>query len=74
MPSPNRHPVKNMRVRGMGIPDISAVLKISLPNDLKERKSTHYKKFTRCSDYDCLEREELWRYVGKKKNNLWLGV
>jgi IS1 family transposase len=61
-----------MLVRGIGIRDISAVLRISITKVLKVLKSGTYKIIPRFSHYDCLETDELWTYVGKKKNKIWL--
>jgi IS1 family transposase len=55
-----------MLVRGIGIRDIS-ITKV-----LKVLKSTKYKIIPRFSHYDCLDIDEFWTYVGKKKNNVWL--
>jgi IS1 family transposase len=61
-----------MLVRGMGIRDISTVLKISITKVLKVLKSTKNKIKPQRSHYDCLEIDEFWTYVGKKKNKVWL--
>jgi hypothetical protein len=65
--------VKIMLVRGIGIRDISTVLKISITNVLKVRKSTTYTINPRFSHYDYLEIDELGTYVREKKNNVWVG-
>jgi hypothetical protein len=54
-----------MLVRGIGIRDISTVLKISITKVLKALKSTKSKK----THYDCLEKEKFWTYVGKKEQS-----
>jgi IS1 family transposase len=64
--------VKIMLVRGTGIRDISTVLKISITKVLKVLKSTKYQIKPKQSHYDCLEADEFWTYVGKKKNKVWL--
>jgi IS1 family transposase/transposase-like protein len=64
--------VKIMLVRGMGIRDIRAVLKISIEKVLKILKSTRYKIQPKQKHYDCLEIDEFWTYVGKKQNKIWL--
>jgi hypothetical protein len=61
-----------MLVPGMGIRDISVILKISVTKVLKTLKSTAYEIQPKCSHYDCLEIDEFWTYVGKKKNIVWL--
>jgi hypothetical protein len=64
--------VKIMLVRGIGIRDISAVLQISITKVLKVLKSNKYQIRPKQTHYDCLEIDEFWRYVGKKKNKVWL--
>jgi IS1 family transposase len=64
--------VKIMLVRGIGIRDISAVLRISITKVLKVLKSTNYSINPKLSHYDCLEVDEFWTYAGKKKNKVWL--
>jgi hypothetical protein len=64
--------VKIILVRGIGIRDISVVLKISITKVLKVLKSTRYQIKPKQSHYDCLETDEFWTHVGKKKNKVWL--
>ncbi|MDR3115340.1 MAG: IS1 family transposase, partial [Treponema sp.] len=64
--------VNSMLVRGMGIRDLRVVLKISITKVLKTHKSTTYEIKPVFSHYNCLEIDELWTYVGKKKNNVRL--
>jgi transposase-like protein/transposase len=64
--------VKIMLVRGIGIRDISAVLQISITKVLKVLKSTKYQIKPKQTHYDCLEIDEFWTHVGKKKNKVWL--
>ena len=64
--------IKKMLVRGMGIRDISAVLKISVGKVLKTLKSSRYEIKPQKKHYDILEVDEFWTYVGNKKNKLWL--
>jgi transposase-like protein len=52
--------VKIMFVRGMGIRDISAVLKISITKVLKALKPANYKIKPKQNRYDCLEIDEFW--------------
>jgi hypothetical protein len=63
--------VKIMFTRGIGIRDIGAVPQISITKVLKVLKSTDRIK-PKQSHYDCLETDEFWTYVGKKKNKVWL--
>jgi hypothetical protein len=62
--------VKIMLVRGIGIRDISAVLQISITKVLKVLKSTKYQIKPKQTCCDCLETDEFWTYVGKKKNKV----
>jgi IS1 family transposase len=64
--------IKIMLIRGIGIQDISAVLKISITKVLKVLKSAKYRILPKQKYYNCLETDEFWTYVGKKKNNVWL--
>jgi IS1 family transposase len=64
--------VKIMLVRGIGIRDISVVLKISITKVLNVHKSGTYRVQPKQSHYDCLEIDEFWTYVGKKKDKVWL--
>jgi hypothetical protein len=64
--------VKIMLVRGIGIRDIGIVLQISITKVLKILKTTEYRIKPKQSRYDCLEIDEFWTYVGKKKNKVRL--
>jgi IS1 family transposase len=61
-----------MLVRGIGIRDISAVLKVSITRVLRVPGSATYRIQPKKSHYDCLETDEFWTHVGKKKNKAWL--
>jgi IS1 family transposase len=61
-----------MLVRGVGIRDISTILKISQKKVLKTLGATKYPIRPAQSHYDCLEVDEFWTYVGSKRNKLWL--
>jgi hypothetical protein len=45
------------------VPGISATKALKVPEPAKYPKKTRY---------DCLETDEFWTYVGKKKNKVWL--
>jgi transposase-like protein len=62
--------VKIMPVRGIGIPDISTVLKMSITKVLNVHKSGNYAVRPKQTHYDCLEIDEFWTYGGKKKNKV----
>jgi insertion element IS1 protein InsB len=64
--------IKLMLVRGVGIRDISEILKISIGKVLKTLKSTNYQIKPAKTHYDCLEVDEFWTYVGRKTNKIWL--
>jgi IS1 family transposase len=61
-----------MLVRGVGIRDISAILKISVGKVLKTLKSSKYQITPAKKHYKCLEIDEFWTYVGCKTNKIWL--
>jgi IS1 family transposase len=61
-----------MPVRGIGIRDISAALKISAAKVLKVLTSGVYTVQPKKKHYNCLEIDEFWTYVGEKKNKVWL--
>jgi hypothetical protein len=64
--------IKIMLVRGVGIRDIGIILQVSITTVLKVLKSAKYQIKPKQSHYDCLEIDEFWTYVGKKKNKVWL--
>jgi hypothetical protein len=66
--------VKIMVVRGMGIRDISAALKISIVKALKTLKSTNYKIKPKQSHYDCLEADEFGHMQGKSETKSGLSM
>jgi hypothetical protein len=57
-----------MLVRGVGIGDIGVILEISIG---KVFKSATYQIKPKQRHYDCLEIDEFWTYVGRKKNKVW---
>ena len=61
-----------MLVRGIGIRDISVILKISVWKVLQTLISTNYQIKPAMKHYECLEIDELWTYVGWKTNKIWL--
>jgi IS1 family transposase len=61
-----------MLVRGVGMRDIGIILQISISTVLKVLKSTKHQIKPKQTHYDCLEIDEFWTYVGKKKNKVWL--
>ena len=64
--------IKIMLVRGVGIRDISVILKISIKKVLKTLVSSHYQIIPKKKQYDTLEIDEFWTYVGRKTNKIWL--
>jgi IS1 family transposase len=64
--------IKIMLVRGIGVRDISVILKISVKKVLKTLKSAKYQIKPARKYYDCLETDEFWTYVGRKTNKVWL--
>jgi hypothetical protein len=63
--------VKIMFVRGMGIEDVSTILKIRITTVLKVPKSTKYQIKPKRNHYGCLEIDRFWTYVRNKKNKVW---
>jgi IS1 family transposase len=61
-----------MLVRGAGIRDISAILKISVTKVLKVLTSGIYTIQPKKKRYNRLEIDEFWTYIGEKKNKVWL--
>jgi IS1 family transposase len=57
---------------GIGIRDVSAVMRISVAKVLKAPASTVCRTTLIFSYYDCLEADESWTYIRKKKNKVWL--
>ena len=64
--------IKIMFIRGIGIRDISVILKISIGKVLHTLKSSKYQIKPAKTHYGCLEIDEFWTYVGKKTNKIWL--
>ena len=64
--------IKMMLVRGVGIRDISVILKISVTKVLKTLKLSKYQITPAKKHYKCLEIDEFWTYVGRKTNKIWL--
>ena len=64
--------VKRLFQRGMGIRDIAAVESISFKKVLSLLVSFCTISSPKQSHYDCLEIDEFWSYLGKKKNKYWL--
>jgi IS1 family transposase/transposase-like protein len=64
--------IKIMLVQGVGVRDISAILKISITKGLKTLISSKYQIKPAKKHYDCLEIDEFWTYVGCKTNKIWL--
>ena len=64
--------IKIMLVQGIGVRDISVILKVSIGKVLKTLKSTNYQIKPAKTHYDCLEIDEFWTYAGRKTNKVWL--
>jgi transposase-like protein len=64
--------IKMMRVRGMGIRDISTVLNASVGKVLKSLKSGTDTIKPKQAYYDRLEADEFWTYAGRKEHKVWL--
>ena len=61
-----------MLVRGCGIRDVAEIASVSIGKVLSTLTNSHYEIKPCKSRYDHLEVDELWTYVGKKRNKKWL--
>ncbi|KAA6320902.1 hypothetical protein EZS27_029384 [termite gut metagenome] len=61
-----------MLVRGVGIRDISEIEKVSINKVVSVLVHSNHKIKPKQSHYDKPEVDELWTYVGNKKNYVWL--
>jgi IS1 family transposase/transposase-like protein len=64
--------IKIMLVQGVGIRDISVILKISVTKVLKTLALSNYQITPARKHYECLEIDEFWTYVRWKTNKIWL--
>ena len=64
--------IKIMLVRGCGILDISVILKVSAKKVLKVLIQGIYKIEPKQKQYDFLEVDEFWTYVGSNGKKIWL--
>jgi len=60
--------IKAILARGCGVRDIAVMLWISAWKVLKTLTVAKYALKTKRKRYDCLEVDEFWTYVGRKKN------
>ena len=68
---PKDSKIRHLMVRDSGIKDIACVEKISKGKVLATLKKCHYQITPKQRQYDCLEVDELWTFVGKKTNKQW---
>jgi IS1 family transposase/transposase-like protein len=66
------HKILVMLVRGIGIRDIAEIENISIKKVLSTLVNSNHILKPKRSHYECLEIDEFWTYVGKKKNKVWL--
>jgi hypothetical protein len=59
-------------VRGIGIRDIAEIERISIKKGLSVLVHSRQLIRPKQAYYDCLEVDEIWTYVGKKSNKVWL--
>ena len=64
--------VKRAFVRGCGIRDIAEIFGISTDTVLSFLKKCRFEVKPSKKDYDSLEIDEFWSFVGKKKDKVWL--
>ena len=61
-----------MLARGSGIRDVAEIASVSIGKVLSTLTNSHYEIKPCKSRYEHLEVDELWTYVGKKRNKKWL--
>jgi IS1 family transposase/DNA-binding CsgD family transcriptional regulator len=66
------HKILLMLVRGVGIRDIAEIEQVSIKKVLSVLVNSKHIIKSKQNHYDSLEVDELWTYVGKKKNKVWL--
>ena len=66
------HLILIMLARCCGIRDISAIATFSVGKILKTLARSNYEITPKRNHYKCLEVDEFWTFVGKKKNKHWL--
>ena len=64
--------ILKMLVRGIGIRDIAEIEQISINKVLSVLVRSKHKIKPKQQNYDSLEVDEFWTYVGKKENKVWL--
>lgn len=64
--------IKRALVRGCGIRDVAVILEVSIGKVLKTLIESHYDIKPKQMHYTRLEVDELWTFVGSKKNRKWL--
>ncbi|TMS55150.1 IS1 family transposase, partial [Acinetobacter lwoffii] len=64
--------ILHLMVRGSGVRDIAEVERISIGKVLRTLSESIYQIQPKQSHYECLEVDELWTFVGNKKNKQWL--
>ena len=64
--------VKQAFVRGCGIRDIAAIFSISIGKVLSLLVENKVHPSPKRTEYDVLEIDELWSFVGSKENKVWL--
>ena len=64
--------IRLMTVRGYGVRDIALIAKVSIGKVLGTIGSSIYKVTPKKRYYECLEVDEFWTYVYRKKRKVWL--
>ena len=64
--------IRHLMVRGSGVRDIAEVERISRGKVLAVLEKCNYKLTPKQSQYDRLEVDEFWTFVGSKSNKQWL--
>ena len=61
-----------MTVRGCSVRDIAIIASVSIGKELSTIGSFVYKIAPKKRYYECLEVDEFWTYVYRKKRKVWL--
>jgi len=64
--------IKRALVRGCGIRDVAVILTVSVGKVLRVLANSHYNLKPKKAHYSHLEIDELWTFVGSKKQRQWL--
>ncbi|KAF7277628.1 hypothetical protein GWI33_002957, partial [Rhynchophorus ferrugineus] len=64
--------ILHLMVRGSGVRDIATVERVSMGKVLRTLSQSDYRLKPKQNNYECLEVDEFWAFVGNKNNKQWL--